>query len=403
MRIVQINSTSNWGSTGRIAEGIGKLIIAQGWESYIAFGRYENPSSSVTIKIGSKLDSFLHGILSRISDRSGFYSRRATAEFLKQLDVIKPDIIHLHNIHGYYINIEMLFDYIKSNNIKVVWTLHDCWSFTGHCAYFEYVGCEKWRDRCSSCPQKRTYPVSFVLDNSAQNYDDKKRLFSFVDDLTLVPVSNWLKGLVGSSFLGGYSVKMIHNGIDLNQFKPTDSDLKVKYNILDKRVVLGVASIWEERKGLSDFVELSKQLDDNSVVVLIGVSKKDKKRLPDNIIALERTNSTLELAEWYSVADVFLNLTYEDNFPTTNLEALACGTPVITYKTGGSVESIDQSCGIVVKKGDIEAVCAAINTIYHLSKEELSARCRERAELNFDRDDRFGDYIKLYKEKLKID
>jgi putative colanic acid biosynthesis glycosyltransferase len=395
--LLQINSVINSGSTGRIAEEIGQTAIAAGWKSYIAYGRNERPSSSKLIKIGTDKDIKLHGLQTRLFDRHGLGSRSATDEFIKQIEVIKPDIIHLHNLHGYYINIEVLFHYLKKVNVPVVWTFHDCWPITGHCSYFTFVGCEKWKTQCYECPQKTKYPASYFIDSSRKNYILKKELFTSLSNLTLVPVSQWLSGILNESFLQKYPIKVINNGINTEIFKPSSGyTFRVKYGFEDKFILLGVANIWNERKGLKDYIELSKLLGQDFQIVLVGLTKKQIGQLPDNILGIERTESVEALAEVYASSDVFINSTYEDNFPTTNLESLACGTPVITYKTGGSPEAIDESTGIVVEQGNINKLVEAINLIKKNGKQYYSDASVKRAHRLYKKEDRYREYIDLY-------
>ncbi len=393
MKVLQINSVCGYGSTGKIAYDLCKVLESNGHECVVAYGRGNAPKDIKTIKIGADKDVKVHGAVSRITDKHGFYSKNATKRFIKQIKEYDPDIIHLHNIHGYYINIELLFDYLSKADKKVVWTLHDCWAFTGHCSHFDYVGCDKWKEECHNCLQKHRYPKSLFLDNSMRNYQMKKKLFTSVKDMTIVTPSKWLAILVKQSFLSRHPVKVIHNGIDLDVFKPTTSDFRKKYNLEDKFIVLGVASVWEKRKGLDDFIQLSKMLSDKYKVVLVGLSKKQRNSLPRNIIGIIRTSNATELAQIYTAADVFVNPTYEDNFPTTNIEALACGTPIITYDTGGSIESVTDGCGIIVEKGGIQILIREIMDFD--SNKFLSKSCIERANL-FDKDYRFIDYMKIY-------
>lgn len=400
-KLLQINTVINSGSTGRIAEEIGQLAMANGWKSYIAYGRNDNESQSKKIKIGNKFDLYWHLLITRLFDSHGFGSKSATKKMIKEIIKINPDIIHLHNLHGYYLNIEILFNYLIKANIPVVWTLHDCWSITGHCVYFDFVGCEKWKYQCNQCPQKATYPKSYLMDRSKKNYNLKKELFSSLSNLTLVPVSQWLAEIVKQSLLKDYPIKTIHNGINTEFFKPSSiKTLRIKYNLEDKYIVLGVASGWSLRKGMKDFIELNKRLNSEFQIILVGLTKKQINTLPKNIIGIEKTETITELVEFYSESDVFLNLTYEDNFPTTNIEAMACGTPVITYKTGGSPESITKETGIVVEKGDIDAVIKAITTIKGNGKSYYSNFCRQRAEQFYNKDNKFKEYLKLYNEIL---
>lgn len=363
MRILLINSVCGIRSTGRICTDIADRLAAEGNEVKIAYGRENVPEKyrGYAIKIGSDIDQKLHALRTRLSDEHGFGSEHATRNFLKTADAFDPDMVWLHNIHGYYINIEMLFEWIKKRpDMKVKWTLHDCWAFTGHCSYFTMAGCEQWRTHCLHCPQKNLYPASIIRDNCKNNFERKKAAFTGVKNLTLITPSRWLADLVKQSFLAEYPTEVCHNTIDTDIFKPTPSNFRKKYNLGDKRIVLGVASVWDERKGLNDFFKLAEILDEDSVIVLVGLTKKQVKALPQNVIGVTRTNSAKELAEIYSSADVFFNPTYEDNYPTVNLEAEACGTPVVTYNTGGSPEAVHRIDSKVIEVGNFRAVMDAI-------------------------------------------
>ena len=404
--LLQINVVVNSGSTGRIAEEIGQTAIEAGWESHIAYGREKNtPSQSNKIKIGTDWDMKFHGIQTRVLDNHslGMSSRGATKKLIKEIEQINPDIIHIHNLHGYYINIEVLFEYLSKLNTPVVWTFHDCWPFTGHCAHFDYIGCEKWKTGCFKCPIKKSYPASFVIDRSKKNYEDKKRLFNSVNNITLVPVSNWLGNYFKDSFLHKYDVRMIHNGIDTSVFQPKENNVAItKYNLQGKFILLGVATSWGKSKGLYDFIEISTKLSLEFQIVLVGLTPDQIKELPDNIIGIARTESVNELAELYSVADIFLNPTYNDTFPTTNLEALACGTPVITYNTGGSPEAVDSDTGIVVEKGNLDALIDAISEVKQKGKSNYTNACRNRALQLYRKEERFEDYLELYEEVMGV-
>lgn len=399
--ILQINTVVNSGSTGRIAEQIGQLTIQNGWKSYIAYGRNKRPSKSNLIKIGSRLDIGLHVLQTRLFDSHGFSSNKVTRNFIKQIELIKPDIIHLHNLHGYYLNIEILFNYLSILNIPVIWTLHDCWPLTGHCTHFEFIGCYKWETECSNCPQKNEYPKSIFIDRSKKNYHLKKHYFTSVKNMTLIPVSKWLGNIVNKSFLSNYPSQIINNGIDTNIFAPNSSDkIRKKFKLHGKFIILGVNSNWSPRKGLSDFIALSKIIDSNSLIILVGLSSIQLKNLPPNIIGISRTENTLELAKFYSTADVFVNPTWEDNFPTTNLEAMACGTPVITYNTGGSIESVTKDTGMVVEQGNIQELNVTINKIITRGKSSYTQACVDRVKHFYNKDERFHDYISLYDKIL---
>lgn len=401
MKILQINTTINSGSTGRIAEDIGTVLIQNNHISCIAFGRGTQASKSKLIKIGSSWDVLCHGFKTAIFDKHGFGSTDATINLIREIENEKPNAIGLHNLHGYYINIKVLFKYLQKSNIPVLWTLFDCWSFTGHCSYFDDIDCKKWQAKCMNCPKKRKYPTSYIIDNSESNFDKKKELFNSLPNLHLVVHSEWLKYLVSKSFLGSVPISMIQSGIDLDQFSPQDDFEMVvqKYKLKAKKIILGVANIWDLRKGLSDFISLNKLIDTDMQIVLIGLSAKQVKSLPGGIKGIERTESIRELAMLYSCADVFVNPTWQDNFPTTNLESLACGTPVITYNTGGSPESIDANTGIVVEKGNINGLKQAIDEVIEKGKDHYRRLCRTRAEKYFNKNDRYLDYLYLY-EKL---
>lgn len=405
-RVVQINTVCGSGSTGRIAMNLYHTQKQAGYEPMIVFGRGEVPEGINAYKMSSKPDFYRHVIRNFMLGESGFGSKKTTFKMVKYLETVKPDVIHLHNIHGFYLNIEVLFDYIKRSKTPVIWTLHDCWSFTGQCANFEGEGCRKWEKGCNHCPIYRTdYPYSLFKDNSYHNYLRKKEIFGNVENMTIVTPSNWLAGLVKQSFLKDYPVKVIHNGIDTECFRYQEGYpeilLEKGYGDLGfKKILLGVANIWEKRKGLAFFFKMADRLDDSYRIVLVGLSaaqqKEVKRDYSHRIIPLERTQNIMQLVELYNIAYVFLNPTIDDNFPTTNLEALACGTPVITFDTGGSKESLDSSCGIVVEKGDWKGMLEAV---YSLEENSNITRddCRKRV-MKYRRELANGGYMELYEE-----
>lgn len=364
MKYLFVNSVCGIRSTGRICTDLAYQLENQGHEVKIAYGRVEDVPEKFqkyAVRIGNNVDLKFHALRTRILDEHGFGSKKATKEFLKWADTYDPEVLWLHNIHGYYINIELLFDWIKSRpQMKVKWTLHDCWAFTGHCSYFTMAGCEKWKNMCEKCSQKRKYPTSILIDNSRNNFMRKKQAFTGVKDLTLITPSKWLADLTRQSFLKGYPVEVHYNTIDTSIFKPTPSDFRERYGLQDKIIVLGVANVWEDRKGLFDFYKLAEMLDDKYAIVLVGLSEKQIKDLPKNIKGIQRTNSPQELAAIYTAADVFVNPTYEDNYPTVNLEAQACGTPIITYDTGGCKETLHTKEFALVQTGAIQVVAEMI-------------------------------------------
>jgi len=368
MKVLMINSVCGIGSTGKICTDLASELEGKGHTVKIAYGRGIVPKKyeKYAVRIGNDFDVYEHGIRARIFDCDGFGSKDATKNFIKWVMYYDPDVIHLHNLHGYYINIELLFEYIKNFRKKVIWTLHDCWAFTGHCAHFAFNGCYKWIDgQCVDCQFKNVYPKSILFSNSNLNFLKKEFLFCGVADLTIVTPSKWLANLVEKSFLKNYSIKVINNGIDINIFQPTLTDFKERYDLNNKVVLLGVAFDWGVRKGLDLFVSLAQKLPENYQIILVGTNSNVEKQLPSNIIAVKKTNSQKELAEIYSIADVFLNLTREDNYPTVNMESIACGTPVITFNTGGSIESIDNDTGWIVEQGDIGAIINILQCDLH--------------------------------------
>lgn len=396
-KLLIINVSANSGSTGRIAEDIGRLAMSNGYECYFAYGRIVKESKCQLIRIGTDWDIIVHGLQSRFLDNHGFASKQATQKFIDDIERIQPDIINIHNIHGYYVNMEVLLDYFAQTSIPVVWTLHDCWNFTGHCAFFDYANCERWKTHCHHCPRKRSYPSSYFLDASSRNFDKKKELFSKMKNIYFITPSQWLAALTRESFLFNFPVQVINNGVDLNVFKPIESS-SIKYELgiaPEKKVILGVASVWHKRKGLDDFVQLSKILQ-NHVVILVGLTDGQIKALPDGLIGINRTESIEKLAGLYCMADVFVNPTYADNFPTTNIEALACGTPVVTYRTGGSPEAIDVKTGGVVERGDVHSMAKVIAEVLSKNRDEYRIKCRTRAECLYDKKRLYQDYINLF-------
>ena len=386
-KLVQINVVCN-GSTGRIMCDIAKEANNNGFDSFCFYGRGMPNNEVNCIRIDNKFSIYFHVLLARLGF-NGHGSYFATKKLVRRLRKINPDVIHLHNIHGYYINLKILFKYLKDEySGKIIWTLHDCWAFTGHCSYFTLAKCNKWQTECKKCPQLNCYPKE-LFDTTNGEFKMKSKLFTEIENLTIVTPSEWLKDLVNESFLKGYKVEVINNGIDTNIFKPAcDNGIYDKYQIpRDKKIILGVANIWEERKGLKDFIELAKCIDNDYVIVLVGIDKKIKKELPDNIITIARTDKQSELAAIYSSATVLFNPTYEDNFPTVNIECISAGTPVVTYDTGGCKETI-RGYGKVINKKDYE------NLINFCEKSDKFIKKVDYKEL--DKKNRFKEYLNLY-------
>jgi putative colanic acid biosynthesis glycosyltransferase len=402
MNILQINSVCGIGSTGRIATDLHAILKLHGHRSTIAYGRDTAINCDQTIRIGKKINNYYHVLNSRLFDKQGYYSSNATKAFIEKIKMLNPDVIHLHNLHGYYLNFGLLFKYLKQAETPIIWTLHDCWAFTGHCTHYDYIGCEKWKDVCYRCAQKQEYPKSMFRDRSRLNYQLKKELFKGLKKLRIVTPSNWLSNQVGQSFLKEYPVEVINNGIDVNVFRYKESDFRSRYDLHKKYIILGVASVWTERKGLQYFIEMSKRLNSDEKIVLVGLNKKQIKQLPEGVIGIEKTINASELANIYSESDIYINPTLEDNYPTTNLEALACGTPVVTFNSGGSSESIGVYCGVVVKRGDFNGLIEGIVNVKKKDKNLYKDICRKHAIKMFDKSTRFEEYIRLYKNILYL-
>ena len=425
MKILQVNTVIKGSSVGRIMADLYEVIKDSGNEARVAVGREPMPEGYEGVLIGNKGDFYQHIVKNFLQGEAGFGSVETTRKFLSWVDAEKPDLIHLHNIHGFYLQVEMLFEYIKKRDIPVVWTLHDCWSFTGHCAYYDFAACEKWKTGCHTCMQHaKVYPYAIFKDNTTASYARKRKAFCGVKNLTIVTPSHWLKKQVEQSFLKEYPVAVIPNGVDLSVFTPAhtkgvgsensngvengryakngnDGGNHSDDNASGIKTILGVANIWELRKGLVYFEKLAKDLPGDYRVELIGVNKKQKRELKkkygSKVIARERTANVDELVEAYRNAAVFVNATLEDNFPTTNLEALACGTPVVTYETGGSGEAVTQETGIVVRRGSYDKLLEAV--LDASGGRFLKEDCLKRAK-EFDKETRYEEYLKLYEEVL---
>lgn len=392
MKLLEINSVCGIGSTGRICTDIAGLLEQRGDTCTVAYARGNVPENLTKYahRIGTAWDYRLHGMETRLFDAHGFGSRRATREFLKWAAEWKPDVVHLHNLHGYYLQVEELFSFLKEQDLPVVWTLHDCWAFTGHCSHFSAVGCTQWQTGCRKCTLLREYPACYGFSSVSQNYARKRAAFTGVKNLTLVTPSRWLADLTRQSFLKDYPVRVIPNGIDLTQFHPVSSDIRSRLGIpTEKKLILGVAGAWTEKKGLYDFFQLADLLGDSFQVLLVGLSEKQKRALPANVLGTTRTESIRELAELYTAADVYVNASREETQGLTTVEALACGTPVVVYNETAVPESVDPTCGLVVPYG-AENLYHALGQL-HCTEDACLARAAQ-----YDRTDRFRAYLDLY-------
>lgn len=392
-KLVQINSVC-YGSTGRIAKSISDAARKEGYEVHNFYGRGK-PFDETCTKISNTLETYISGINTRVFGMHAELSMAATNRLISEIERIKPDIIQIHNVHGYYVNKTMLFEYLKKQDCPVVWTMHDCWAFTGHCAYFDYPECDKWITGCGHCPRKNDYPRSLFFDTSRKEYRKKKEIFNGVKNMTLVTPSLWLKGLIGQSILKNYEVVCINNGVNVSNFKPTeDIDVYELFNIPgNKKIVLSIASVWERRKGLDDLMALADMLDDEYQLVTVGLNDAQLKKLNPKITGIKRTENVKQLARLYTQAYVLVNPTFEDNYPTVNLESICCGTPVITYNTGGSVEVINEHTGLVTQQNTPESLLKAIRelNIDSIPEEEMS----RYSDSNMSRN-----YLELYESLL---
>ncbi len=394
MKVLQINVTYQFGSTGKIVEALHQALSEQGHESHVLYGRHFDQNMKNIAQIGGRFSLWMHGLKTRIFDRHGFGSKHATRKALKDIHLKSFDVIHLHNLHGYYLNIDILFKEIKKHQIPVIWTLHDAWSYTGHCFGYQTVSCQKWQTSCHDCPQKGYYPKSFVFDASNKNFNDKKSLYADYKHMTLVSPSTYYFNEVEKSFLKHHPKKVIHNGIKLDEFT------QGLVNINDKFKILAVASIWEKRKGLDDLIQLSKRLDPSSYeITVIGKIPKHH-QLPSTIKHVERTENKEVLIKYYQESDLFVNLSTEDNLPTTTIEALACGLPVLTYDTGGARDLVNETCGIVLSTHEMRDVTKAIDQIRQKGKAHYQPYSIAQSK-KFDQKEMIQAYLNLYQEVIK--
>lgn len=397
LKILHINS-GNFGSTGSIMLNISEAADEKGHDSYVSFAKSRTSNKKVIkngVSIGSIVERNVHLKLAYYTGLNGSFSIFSTKRFLRKIDIIKPDIIHLHNLHNCYINLKLLFDYIKKKRIQVVWTLHDCWAFTGQCTHFTLTNCEKWKNQCYECPQYKEYPASRI-DMTRKMYSLKKEWFNGVENLTLVTPSQWLADKVKQSFLRGYPVKIINNGIDLNIFKPIKSDFRSKYNLSKKKIILGVANPWSKGKGLDIFVELAKKVDKSYKIVLVGLSSEQLKSIPSNILGLPKTNNTQELVGIYSSADYFVNPSIEETMGLVTVESIACGTPAIVSNFTAVPEMLNSESGIVIDKYDADTFYKAIKSNNKFKQENLLKWAE-----NFELKRKYKDYILLYESIIK--
>lgn len=401
MRVLQINTFYLYGSTGRIMYDLKKVMETNGIQSYAAFGHGYNPTAEeqdTVYRIVSDCGLLISKFWTKTTGHHGFNNKSETKRLLKWIDEVKPDIIHMHNIHNHYLNIRILLEYIAEKHIPCVLTMHDCWTFTGHCAYFDYSGCNKWKTGCEHCPSLRDYPKTFApIDPSSWNYKMKKKLFAPLN-ITFVSPSQWLCDLQRISFLKDKPCVVINNGVDTEVFRPIKSNVREEYGIGNRKMILAVAGGLAPRKGREYLLKLPTLLHDDEVLVLVGLQKGQDALLPNTpkVIGINRTKTSDELVGLYSEADIFINPTLEDNFPTTNIEALACGTPIVAFSSGGSTEVITSSTGIAVEPRDMDGLLSAIREVLAKGKSHYTNACRKKAVTDYNKDVQYGKYIELY-------
>ena len=401
MRVFMVNSVCGSGSTGRIVTDLMDQANKQGYEVKIACSTVEpirNAAPEDVIIVGSKMDYYIHNALARIDDHEGLFSKHATRELLIAMEEFSPDIVHIHNLHGHWINYELLFSYFATHKTKVIWTLHDCWAFTGHCAHFSVLGCEHWKTHCSNCVGLHGYPVCYGKGDVSRNFDRKRKAFTSVAEMTIVTPSEWLAETVRSSFLGCYEVRVINNGIDLSVFKPTDSSFRERYGLQNKKIVLGVANVWIQKKGYDDILKLSKMLSQEYQIVLVGLTREQISNLPDNVLGIERTQNTRQLDEINSAADDFINPSHEETMGLVTAEALACGVPAVVYDQTAVPEVVDGRSGVIVPAGDVKEMSIAIHAV--LKNREKFSNTRKRAE-RYEKKKQYMKYIDLYETAMR--
>lgn len=399
-KLLQINPVVRLNtSTGRIMKEIGELAMEAGWESYIAYSKARDgvpAHTSQLVPVGDKLDLAIHAVATRLFDAHGLVSCRATRQLIKEIRRIDPDIVHIHNVHGYFLNYPMLLSFLQESGKPVIWTVHDCWLYTGHCYYYSAARCDKWKTGCGHCPQKRAFPASWLVDGSARNWRKKQEAFAPMTRLTIAPVSKWIRQEMSQSLLKDKPFQVIHNGIDLTAFCPEAAEGEPA---LHGTTILAVATLWHEEKGFPDLVRMAGMLREDEHLIMVGrMSEEQLQRLPANVQHIPRTENIGKLAALYARATAFVNPTWQDNYPTVNLEAIACGTPVVTYRTGGSVEAITPETGYVVEQGDVEGMLEKVRVIADASREAYRTRCRAHALAHFGKADCYQRYIDLYED-----
>lgn len=404
--IFRFVSGLNEGSIGRTAEQLSQLVQSRGWRSFVAYSRYNLGSTSEVYRVDNKLSTLFHALLTRLFDMCGYGSYFTTKKLVRVIKKINPDLIHMHIIHNYDINLKVLFNFLATSGLPIVWTQHDCWSYTGHCAFYANASCDKWKTECNNCPKSKEFPKSWFYDGSRRNFRFKKRIFTSVpeDKMCIIAVSDYVKNDIEQSFLNKFRIKRIYNAIDTDVFVPSQNcsqEIRQKYNLGNGVLLMAFATSWSERKGISDYFKLREILDDSYTIVFVGVNDELKARLPKGIIGIKNTSSVDELVKLYSTADIIMNLASEESFGKTTPEGMSCGTPGIVYNCTASPELVDEKTGIVCEKGDLTGVVSAIKEIISWDKNETIKNCRNRVLSHFSMQKNWNEYLDLYEKMIK--
>lgn len=400
MKLLQINAVYGYGSTGVIVKDIHEMCLESGIDSYVAYSTSSDNDINIKngYKIGNVLGKKIHALLGRINGQQAYFSSFATRKFLKYIDEISPDIVHLHNLHSNYINLNMLLKYLAEKDIATVLTLHDCWFFTGGCFHYTEAKCFKWKEKCGNCPKKHTDTPAYCLDLSRKIQSDREKYFSQIKKLTTVGVSDWIASEAKQTFLGKSDVRRIYNGVDLDFFKNTPSDMRTELGIdEDKFVVLAMANKWLLPVNADAFKYVTSKLPENAVMLMVGCSEEQKQSLPPNVIGIDFIKEREKLRNVYSLSDVFINCTREDSLPFVNFETQACGLPVITYGNTGAKETVDGYSSFSVNDGDYHTLSDKLLELIenHTISEKI---CSQFIVEEFDMNKNYQKYIDLYYE-----
>ncbi len=400
MNILQINANYGYGSTGLIVEDIGKMLVRHGHKAFFA---YQNTNKNINngYRMGNKIDWKLHALFSRLFGRQGYYSSLPTKKLIKYIDKISPDVVHLHNLHSNYVHLNKLLEHLAISDIPTVITMHDCWYFTGKCFHYVDAHCNRFITGCGDCPKKNAPPKSLLFDCSAPVLADRKKYISAIPRLEIVGCSDWICNEAQKGILNSYKITTIHNGVDTDVFKPYDSVLlKKEQGFIDKYVVMGMANKWMLPSNRDALEKVVASLDKNTVLMIVGCTSAQidmLKRLSENVVGIGFIFDRHKLAQYYSMADVFVNITHADTLPTVNMESICCGTPVITYDSCGSTELVFEGCGIIVKENDTDALVYAIQK----SKNMNFSQCADIGKKAYDKNFCYAKYLDVYSEVQK--